>query len=189
MVSRRRGSDEHNEREVELFRREFPAAEYRIIEDGPERKRLRKLAERLGVARSVTFWGVIPRWQVLEKLAECDVLVHPSLHDSSPAVCVEAMAAGRPVVCLDLGGPALQVTEDTGIEVPATSPDQVTHDLANAFYKLASDPGLRTRLSLGARKRVEEDFDWEKKGPFMAKLYGSLFTVEEGMTAERKHST
>src|SRR5208337_4499961 len=122
------------------FHRQFPAAEYWIIGAGPERKRLGKLAQRLGVAGSVTFWGAIPRRQVLEKLGKCDVLVHPSLHDSGGWVCLEAMAAGRPVVCLDLGGPALQVTEDTGIKVPATSPEQVVSDLATAFYKLASDP-------------------------------------------------
>jgi glycosyltransferase involved in cell wall biosynthesis len=89
------------------------------------------------------------------------------------------MAAGRPVICLDLGGPGLEVTENTGIKVPATSPEQVVQDLAEAFCKLASDPDLRARLSLGARKRVEEHFNWEKKGLFMTKLYQSLSTPEE----------
>jgi glycosyltransferase involved in cell wall biosynthesis len=166
------------------FQSRFPAAEYWIIGDGPEKNRLRKLAQRLGVAESVTFWGAIPRRQVLEKLAECDVLLHPSLHDSGGWACLEAMAAGRPVVCLDLGGPALQVTEDTGIKVPATSPEQVVSDLAGAFYKLVSDPELRARLGLGARKRVQEHFNWEKKGLFTARFYESLPTVEEGTAAE-----
>jgi glycosyltransferase involved in cell wall biosynthesis len=141
------------------FQSQFPAAEYWIIGDGYERKRLRKLAQRLGVAGSVTFWGAIPRRQVLEKLAECDVLLHPSLHDSGGYVCVEAMAAGRPVVCLDLGGPALQVTEDTGIKVPATSPEQVVSDLAAAMTRLARNPSLRIRLGIAARQRVQEHCD------------------------------
>jgi glycosyltransferase involved in cell wall biosynthesis len=166
------------------FESRFPAAEYWIIGDGPERKRLEKLAHSLGLAGKVRFWGTIPRTEVLAKLADCDVLVHPSLHDSGGWVCLEAMAAGRPVICLDLGGPALQVTEDTGIKVPATWPERVVSDLAAAFYKLASDPELRARLGLGARKRVEEHFNWEKKGLFMTKLYESLSIVEEGTTAE-----
>ena len=37
---------------------------------------------------------------MLEKLAECDALAHPSLHDSGGWVCLEAMAAGRPVRAL-----------------------------------------------------------------------------------------
>ena len=161
------------------FHRQFPGSEYWLIGDGPERRRLERLARDSGVAGDVTFWGSIPRWQVLERLGECDALVHPSLHDAGGWVCLEAMAAGRPVICLDLGGPGLEVTENTGIKVPATSPEQVVQDLAEAFCKLASDPDLRARLSLGARKRVEEHFNWEKKGLFMTKLYQSLSTPEE----------
>jgi glycosyltransferase involved in cell wall biosynthesis len=170
------------------FARRYPASEYWIVGDGPERRRLEKLARNLGLASKVRFWGMIRRSQVLGRLADCDVLLHPSLHDSGGWVCLEAMAAGRPVVCLDLGGPALQVTVDTGMKVPATSPEQVVSDLAAAFYKLASSPELRARLSLGARERVEEHFDWEKKGLWMAKLYQSLSIVEEGTAVERKLS-
>jgi len=169
------------------FARRYPASEYWIVGDGPERRRLEKLAQNLGLTGKVRFWGMIPRSEVLGKLAACDVLVHPSLHDSGGWVCLEAMAAGRPVICLDLGGPALQVTEDTGIKVPATLPEQVVSALAAAFYKLASDPELRARLNLGARKRVEEHFNWEKKGLFMTKLYESLSTVDEGTTPNLLH--
>jgi glycosyltransferase involved in cell wall biosynthesis len=148
---------------------------------------LKALARKLGVENKVTFWGRLPTLQeVYSKLAKCDVLVHPALHEAFGNVCLEALASGRPVVCLDLGGPALQVTEESGIKVPAISPEQVVRDLADAFCKLASDPELRVRLGLGAMKRVEEHFDWDKKGLFMAKLYASLSTLEEAMTAERK---
>jgi glycosyltransferase involved in cell wall biosynthesis len=171
-----------------LFKPQFPTSEYWIVGDGPERSRLEKLAQNLELTGKVRFWGMVPRSEALAKLADCDVLVHPSLHESGGWVCSEAMAAGRPVVCLDLGGPALQVTEETGIKVPAISPEQVVRDLADAFYKLASDPQLRARLSLGARKRVQEHFNWDKKGLFMTKLYDSLCTVENGTAVERKLS-
>ena len=137
-------------------------------------KRLQELAQRLGVAGSVTFWGVISRRQVLEKLAECDVLLHPSLHDSNPLVCLEAMAAGRPVLCLDLGGPALQVTEETGIKVPPCTPDQVVADLAAAMLRLATDPILRIGMGRASQRRVEEHFDWDRKGEFLARVYADI---------------
>jgi glycosyltransferase involved in cell wall biosynthesis len=156
------------------FKPGFPASEYWIIGDGPERGRLQKLVRRLGVAPSVTFWGSIPRLQVLEKLRECDVLVHPSLHDSGGWVCVEAMAAGRPVICLDLGGPALQVTSETGIKVPAVSPDRTIRDLAAAMERVAVDPGLRARMARAGRQRVLEQFNWEKKGEHLAALYAEV---------------
>lgn len=163
------------------LRQAVPASEYWIVGDGPDRKGLERQAHRLGLDGKVRFWGAVDRRRALQLLAECDVLVHPSLHDSGGWVCLEAMAAGRPVVCLDVGGPALQVTEKTGIKVAATSPEQVVSDLAAALYKLASDPGLRARLSLGARKRVEEHFNWNNKGFAMADLYQSLSTPEKIM--------
>jgi glycosyltransferase involved in cell wall biosynthesis len=156
-----------------------PAAEYWIIGDGPEKKDLAKLAERLGVAERVTFLGAIPRQQVLEKLAECDVLLHPSLHDSGGWVCVEAMAAGRPVVCLDLGGPTVQVTEQTGIKVPAISPEQAVRDLAMAMLHLAQDPDTKARMSKASRRRVEEQFAWTSKGDRLRQIYEGTVTPAE----------
>jgi glycosyltransferase involved in cell wall biosynthesis len=114
---------------------------------------------------------MIPRSEVLGKLADCDVLVHPSLHDSGGWACLEAMAAGRPVLCLDLGGPAFQVTEETGIKVPATSPEQVVSDLAAAMTRLAGDSALRVRLGIAARQRVLEHFDWSGKGDWLSGVY------------------
>jgi len=73
--------------------------------------------------------------------------MHPSLHDSGGWVTLEAMAAGRPVICLDLGGPALQVSEATGIKIPAISPPQVVADLASALKQLAGDPSRRHDLA------------------------------------------
>ncbi len=145
------------------FVKEFPESEYWIVGNGPERKNLEKLAEELGVADKVRFWGALPRWEALKKLAECHVLVHPSLHDSGGWVCVEAMAAGRPVICLDIGGPALQVTEETGFKIPAVTPEQVVEDMANAMKKLAEDKNLFTLMSKNARKRTATDFSWGKR--------------------------
>jgi len=81
------------------FVRDVPESEYWLIGDGPERRNLEQLAQRLGVAERVRFWGALPREEALSKLAEVDVLVHPSLHDSGGWASVEAMAAGRPVIC------------------------------------------------------------------------------------------
>jgi glycosyltransferase involved in cell wall biosynthesis len=153
------------------FQERYPAAEYWIIGDGPERRRLERLARGLRIADKVIFAGGLPRQKALERLAECDVLLHPALHESGSWVCLEAMGAGRPVVCLDLGGPAFQVTDGTGIKVPATSPQQAVSDLADAMLRLAHDPALRSRLGQAGRRRVAAQFDWDQKGILMAEVY------------------
>ena len=146
-------------------------AEYWVIGDGPERGRLEVLAKSLGIADRVRFWGWLPREETLRKLAACDILVHPSLHDSGGWVCVEAMAAGRPVICLDLGGPATQVTGETGFKVPALSPEQAVRNLAEAMGKLAWDIGLRIQMGEAGCRRVQEYFAWIEKIRCVNQIY------------------
>ncbi len=149
----------------------FPGSTYGLIGDGPERPLLEALSRRLAIAGAVTFRGRLPRPRVLESMADYDVLVHPSLHDSGGWVCLEAMAAGRPVICLDLGGPAQQVSEETGFAVPAFSREQAVEGLARAMRSLASDAEMRKRMGESARKRAAERFAWSRKGERMRELY------------------
>jgi glycosyltransferase involved in cell wall biosynthesis len=149
----------------------LPGAEYWIVGNGAQRQRLEKLVEKLGISDRVRFWGEIPREQALFTLGECDVLVHPSLHDFSPTVCLEAMAAGKPVICLDLGGPASQITAETGLKIKANNPQQAIADLAAAMTRLATDAELRDRMGQAGQQRVSESYLWETKGESLAKLY------------------
>jgi glycosyltransferase involved in cell wall biosynthesis len=154
-------------------------AEYWVIGNGSERQRLEQLSEALGIASKVKFLGVIPRDKLLSTLEQCHVLVHPSLHDSGGLVCAEMMAARRPVICLDLGGPAVQVTEETGIKVPAHNPEQAVRGLADAMIQLASDPELRLRMGQAGQRRVNEMFDWEVKGQFFDQIYKEILNYQK----------
>jgi glycosyltransferase involved in cell wall biosynthesis len=148
------------------------SAELWIVGDGPERGRLEQLAARLGVAERVRFLGSMPREATLERLAQCDVLVHPSLHESGGMVCLEAMASGCPVICLDLGGPALQVTDETGIRIVARNPDQTIEDMAEAMVGLAGDADRRQRMGDAGRCRVRSgEYHWNRKIELYSDIY------------------
>lgn len=149
-------------------------AEYWLLGDGPEKERLQALAEELGIAHRVKFWSKLPRDEALQKLRECLALVHPSLHDSGGWVCLEAMATGRPVLCLDLGGPAIQVTQETGFKISAHNPEQAVRDLAAAMTRLAHDSQLSARMGQAGQKRVSDVFSWETKGESLARLYEEI---------------
>ncbi|MFM7448549.1 MAG: glycosyltransferase family 4 protein [Leptolyngbyaceae cyanobacterium] len=146
-------------------------AEYWILGDGPERERLQRLAEELGVDHQIKFWSKLPRDQALDKLNQCLALVHPSLHDSGGWVCLEAMAAGCPVICLDLGGPAEQVTAETGFKIPAISPEQSVEGVAKAMQQLAYDPNLREKMGQAGQKRVKNQYTWEAKAQIIHQTY------------------
>ncbi|PSB59249.1 glycosyltransferase family 4 protein [Chamaesiphon polymorphus] len=149
-------------------------AEYWIVGDGPELDRLQALALELGISSQVKFWGLLPREEVLTKLGECSVLVHPSLHDSGAGVCLEAMAAEKPVICLDLGGPAVQVTTETGVKVPVDTPELAISKLAEAMVRLAGDPDLRLKMGRAGQQRVRECYNWEAKGKQLAQIYEQI---------------
>ena len=150
---------------------QLPAAEYWVLGDGPERQRLEELAAELGIADRVKFWNRLPRDEALQKLGSCTALVHPSLHDSGGWVCLEAMMAARPVICLDLGGPAVQVTEETGFKVAAGDPDGAARGLAAAMVRLANDPELQSAMGQSGQRRVKECYNWEIRGRQLCQLY------------------
>jgi glycosyltransferase involved in cell wall biosynthesis len=149
----------------------LPGTEYWVVGDGPFRAELHDLSRSLGIADRVRFWGTLPRAEALRTLSRCHVLVHPSLHDSGALVCLEAMAAGKPVVCLDLGGPGALVTGETGFKLTSRNPDGVVEELASAIRALAVDPALRVRMGQAGRERVASEFTWERKGELVNRLY------------------
>jgi len=102
------------------------------------------------------------------------VLVHPVLHDSGGCVCSEAMAAGCPVICLDVGGPALQVTPDTGFKIACLSPEQVVRDITGALRRLIHEPSLGHRMGAAARSHVKERLNWDAKGEQLVHMYSEL---------------
>lgn len=152
----------------------LPDADYWILGEGPELARLQAITLDLGIADQVKFWGLLPREEVLTKLGQCSVLVHPSLHDSGGWVPLEAMAAGRPIICLDLGGPAELVTSDIGIKVPASNPEQAVKDLANAMIRLATDKNLCLQMGQAGQQKVRDRYSWEAKGKWFAQVYKEL---------------
>ena len=145
--------------------------EYWVLGDGPERQRLEQLAQDLKIHNRVFFLGLKSRSETLDIFGKCHVLVHPSLHDFSPTVCLEALAAGRPVLCLDLGGPGVQITPETGIKVPALYPEQTVNDLAAAMHRIAENPDLYSEMSKAAKKRARQLYTWDLKGKELVALY------------------
>jgi glycosyltransferase involved in cell wall biosynthesis len=136
-----------------------PDSEYWLIGDGPEREELGRLADELGCAESVRFLGWLPREEAHQALASVDIVVHPALHDGFATVLLEAMAAGRPAICLNLGGNAA-ISSGGGVLLQAEHPAQVIDDLTSACLALAGDQAERIRLGVRGRRWVQERWSW-----------------------------
>ncbi len=134
---------------------EFPDLRYRIAGDGPERDRLQYTIADLDLTANVELWGDIPAPSVNDLLSESDLFLHTSLSEGISNAVLEAMAAGVPVVCSDVGGMAEAITDGReGRLVPARDPRAA----ANAMATILRDPELGERMGQAARDRVERDF-------------------------------
>lgn len=81
-----------------------------ILGDGPLRARLRRMAARVGVGDRVTFAGHVQ--DACNCLLEQDVLLLSSAYEGIPAVLVEAMTCGMPIIATDCGAGVRGLLED-----------------------------------------------------------------------------
>lgn len=142
-----------------------------IIGDGEERPALEELKDKLK-AENVHFLGYFSDDQAEEMqmfYRRAEVAVFPSVWDEPLGlVILEAMACSTPVVASKRGGIPLAVKNgQNGFLVRARSPKQI----AEAVNKILNNPELRNKLAEGARRIVEERFDWLKIARQFEKLY------------------
>ncbi len=154
-----------------------PEVEFRLIGDGPEEARLRKMAEERGVGGAVRFLGYTRN--VAASLGQAGVFVLPSLTEAFPNALMEAMAAARAVVASSVGGVG-ELVEDgvNGLLVPPGDPAK----LASAISRIFDDAKLARRLGNRARADVSERYSFER----MVSAFDDLYRAELGRVAARR---
>ena len=101
----------------------------RIVGLGPEERRLRRQAAKLGLGDCVDFCGYVPDREKEELMAGCRIFCMPSHRESFGMAAVEAMALGCPIVACDVEG-LPEAVAGGGILVPPRSPAALTKALA-----------------------------------------------------------
>ena len=119
----------------------------------------------LGLEDSFLMLG--PRQDVPLLLNTANMLVVSSLSEGQPAVIVEAMACGKPVVATRVGGiPEEVVDGETGILVPPAD----SNALAEAMLCLIQNPQLAARMGAAGRRRAEQYYGADASAFKLAKL-------------------
>jgi glycosyltransferase involved in cell wall biosynthesis len=140
----------------------------RIIGDGPERRRLQALTDRLGLAGAVAFDGRRDQTEIQAAYARATALVLPSTHEGMPLVLLEAMAAGTPVVASALPE-IVEVGGDAVLTVDVPSPGA----LAAALGRVLDDAPLRARLAAAASDRARA-YAWPTVAASVEHLYAEV---------------
>jgi glycosyltransferase involved in cell wall biosynthesis len=148
-----------------------PTLRFVVVGDGPERGRLERLAEELGVP--TVFLGQRPNDEVSDLVAAMDVLVLSSRFEGMPLSVLEWMAAGKAIAATRVGGiPSMVEHEQEALLVPPR--DYVA--LAQAIGRLLDDPTERRRLGDAARRRQQSEFRFEHTLGLLEALYERLYT-------------
>jgi glycosyltransferase involved in cell wall biosynthesis len=142
-----------------------------IAGEGPERERLERMAEMLGIRERVTFEGWIDPAQICARMARASAVVLPSRREGLPVVAVEAAWAGRPVVAADVSGMREVVLDGrTGRLVPPGDRDA----LAAAIGEIIDDPDRARRMGAAGRRHAAERFSLEDMMDAYEGLYERL---------------
>jgi glycosyltransferase involved in cell wall biosynthesis len=139
------------------------SAHFTVVGDGPERGRLERLVKSLGLEGAVSFCGMLPHAEAMQRLRSSDVMVYPSVREFGGAVVVEALAAGAVPLVADFGGPGDTVHPDVGYKVTLTSENDVVEQMEKALAKLASDRSLLERLRQQGMSYARERLTWDAK--------------------------
>lgn len=156
------------------FSRKHPDVELTIVGEGPELDNLKHLVYEEQVGDQVKFQAWLPRDELLYSMASSDVFLFCSLRDGGGAVVVEAMSQKCPVVCLDISGPGMHVTNETGIKIQPTTPERSIIEIAAALEKLYLEPELRKSMGNASRERTELIYHWDRVGDRLYQIYNQI---------------
>ena len=160
------------------FAGRHPESTLTIIGSGPEGPKLHALAKSLASGDKIKLVPHLTRDELLTEMASHDVFLFPSLRDGGGAVVIEAMAAGKPVVCLDTGGPGMHVTSDCGIKVFPLNVEDASRQLGQALDILFLDEDLRRKLGSAARKKATDEYHWDRLGDQLKDVYDRALNPE-----------
>ncbi len=97
----------------------------RVGGDGPLLDELKAYAASNGLAGRVEFLGGLTRARVREQVRSSHAFVLASFYETFGVVLIESMAAGRPVITTDSGGPRDFVDDTNGILLREFSPGKM----------------------------------------------------------------
>lgn len=144
---------------------DLPEGDLLLVGKGPDKARLRELADSLDLAKRVHFLGSVDHRRLPVILSAADAMVLPSASEGLANAWVEALACGTPIVIADAGGAREVVTgPDAGRIVPR---DPAA--IAEALRELLADPPPRERVAEYAAR-----FDWRVNAAALAEYYETI---------------
>ncbi|WP_213505156.1 glycosyltransferase family 4 protein [Paenibacillus faecis] len=145
-----------------------------IIGDGPIRKELEELAQRLGIYNETIFYGYTLHPE--EFMPFFDIFVLPSRAEAFGSVFAEAALCSLTLVGSDVGGIAEQIENGSnGLLVPPEEPIL----LADALEKVIGDPDYRYQLARSGSEYAKNHYSLNRVVHELKKVYLQFQPMKE----------
>jgi len=151
---------------AEYIVEDSPQVMFIIAGDGPLKEDLQRKSVEMGLENNVKFIGF--REDIIDILNCLDVFVMSSHHEGIPMVLLEAMAMQKPVISTAVGG-IKEIIQDNVSGLLVKPGD--FKSLALACMIMLNRQEIRTQLSLGAVKRIRDEFSVEVQKERILNLY------------------
>lgn len=136
---------------------------------------LKHLAEREGVSSRISFVTSCSTAERNKLLSQCLCVIYTPKDEHFGIVPLEAMAAHKPVIACNSGGPVETVKDaETGFLC-----DPTPEDFSLAMAKLIQDPQMASRMGGEARKHVAESFSTKTFGQHLNQYLMSITGSKE----------
>lgn len=133
-----------------------------ILGKGTDRERLEALIKRLNLSDRVALRGLVPMEEYYQYMADCDVVVNPTLKEGAVTTAFDSMSFAKPMICINTGGYTRYFTDEYAIILEIESRAKTIENLATSMAKL-SDSALRSSMSEKI-VAIRDNFVWERKG-------------------------
>lgn len=170
-------------RALPLVRAKCPDVRYVIVGAGVLLEYLKNLARSLDVADAVDFVGEVSDEALPDLYRQCDVFVQLSREDRTGGVegfgivCLEAAAAGKPVIAGASGGLPCAVRHgETGLLVDPEDLAAVT----DAVVSVLTNRAFAAELGRCGCRRVERELTWDVMARSARRIVGDLLGEREG---------
>lgn len=128
------------------------------------------IAEKLGMENNCVIHGSVSHDEVLKLMRQSHLFLFTSVAEGTPHVVLEAIGNHLPVLCFDTCGQGDCVTDDVGIKISLSTPEQSVKEFAEKIEYLYAHREVLARMSENCKKRAEE-LSWENKAKQMVRLY------------------
>ena len=115
----------------------------------------------------INMTGQVTMDEYKDIMKKTDVVVNPTYKEGAVTMSFDAMAMGKPLICIETGGYTKYFSKDNAIILKKDKRENLIDEMVKAMEKML-DEGLRKKLGDNALKVARKN-TWEEKGKEICK--------------------